>query len=291
MRIAYQIAVHARERQFKWIFDALYNAHDLFAIHIDRKTPESTVRAIRDIVANRPNVYATPRLSVIYGEWAMTEMELGAIRFFCENHADWQYFINLSGQDYPLKTREHIVAELSRNPRQNFLHFVHLDTLPSYFRERSARYCIRIGHRLIHTPLPNLKPKNIRFDWFGAAWHVITREFCGWLLKDRTAQDCMRFLRHVHVPHEFLMQTLIMNSPFEDTLNTSFKWYIRWTYGAPHPNILTMAHHDELLGADEFFARKFDEDVDREILCALARHIGAPPVPPPMARAIAQRPP
>ena len=233
MRIAYLIGVHGKERQFKWIFDAIYNPHDLFAIHIDSKTPAPSAIALREIVGNRPNVFICPQRSVILSEWAMCAVELDAIKYFYEHHKDWQYFINLSGQDYPLKNRDRIVVELSRDPRRNFLQFVPLDTLPPYFHRRINWYCFRIGDRLIRTPLPYFKPKNIRVEWHGSAWHVITREFCEWLLKADVAQECMRFLRHVKIPEEFLMQTLIMNGPFEETLNTSFKWRIRWSHRAP----------------------------------------------------------
>ncbi len=278
MRIAYVIGAHSKERQFKWIFDAIYNPHDLFAIHIDSKTPALTALAMRETVANRPNVFLIPPRSVVHSEWSLCNVELDAIKYFCERHEDWQYFINLSGQDYPLKSRDQIGAELGKDPRQNYLEFVPLNTLPPNFHRRKNWYNFRIGNRLIRTPLPHFTPKNIRIDWHGSAWHVITREFCEWLLKANVAQECMRFLRHAKNADEFLMQTLIMNSPFADTLNTSFKWWIRWGHRAPHPDILTMAHYDELTACDEFFARKFDETIDSEILYALARHIGAQPV-------------
>ena len=280
MRIAYQIGVHGKERQFKWLFDAIYNPHDLFVIHIDRKTPEAAARAMRETAGNRPNVYFSPQHSVIYSEWAMCEMELDAIRYLCENHKDWQYFINLTGHDYPLKARDQIVTELSKNPRQNFVQIIPLDTLPPYFRRRINWYCFRFGDRLIRTPLPHFVPRNIRVEWHGSGSHIITREFCEWLSKADAAQDCVRFLRHVKVPNEFLMQTLIMNSPFVGILSTSYKRYIRWGNHVPHPVTMTMAHHDELIACDDLFARKFDENVDSAILYALARHIGAEPVPP-----------
>lgn len=273
MRIAYHISVHHKPLQFKWLFDTIYNSEDLFAIHIDRKTPEPTAKAFFDIVGNRPNVHLSKEHSVIYGEWALCEVELDGIMYFLKNYETWDYFINMSGQDFPLKNREQIVAELSKNPTQNYINLIPLNSLPRYFKMRKNWFCFRLGDRFIRTPIPRIQPLNMRIDWHGSAWHILTHSFCDWIFSADAAQECTSFLRHVKLPNEFLMQTLIMNSPFRETLNTSYKRKMIWKKRAPHPRVLTMEDYPLLVDSDAFFARKFDPEVDEAILHALVRHI------------------
>ena len=141
MRIAYHISVHHKPLQFKWLFDAIYNSEDLFAVHIDRKTPEPAAKAFIDIVGDKPNVHFCKKHSVIYGEWALCEVELDGIMFFLKNYENWDYFINMSGQDYPVKNRAKVIAELTKNPTQNYINLIALSTLPRHFKRRKKWFC------------------------------------------------------------------------------------------------------------------------------------------------------
>lgn len=274
MRIAYHISVHSKPYQFKWLFDAIYNSEDIFAVHIDKKTSKPTADAIVEIVGDKPNVHFNKKRSVIYGDWALCEVELDGIMFFLEHCADWDYFVNLSGQDYPVKNRSQIVAELNRDATQNYINLIPLSNLPKYFERRKKWFCFRLGDRLMRTPIPYVQPKHIRIDWHGSAWHILTREFCHWVVSAQESKECMSFLRHVKLSNEFLMQTLIMNSPFRETLNLDYKRKLAWKDHAPHPEILTIKDYPSLADSEAFFARKFDADLDKEVLHTLAQHIG-----------------
>ena len=274
MRIAYQIGLHNKEWQFQWLFDALYNSDDLFAIHVDSKAADSTMDAVYKVAGNKPNVHFQERRSVIYGDWQLCQVELDGIKHFLTNRHTWDFFINLSGQDYPLKPRQKIVDELGENRESNFINMIHLDTLPAYFRRRIRWFCFRVGDRFIRTPVPWRKPSHIKLHWHGSAWHILSRDFCEWVVSDRLAQECMLFLKHVKLSNEFLMQTLIMNSPFIYTLVPSYRRKMFWRYHSPHPETLTMKHLPALVNSDAMFARKFDAHVDKQILHALAERNG-----------------
>lgn len=276
MRIAYQIGLHGKEEQFRWLFEALYNRDDLFTIHVDSKAPHSTVDAVYKIAGAKPNVAFQDRRSVIYGDWQLCEVELDGIKYFLRNGEEWDFFINLSGQDYPLRSREHIAHELSLNLERNFIGMIHLDTLPPYFRRRAKWFCFRVGNVFVRTPLPWRAPQHIKLHWHGSAWHILSRSFCEWIVSASMAKECMRFLKHVKLSNEFLMQTLIMNSPFIHTLIPNYKRKILWRFHSPHPEILTIKDLSTLIDSDAFFARKFDANVDKEILYALAERSGFP---------------
>lgn len=73
-----------------------------------------------------------------------------------------------------------------------------------------------------------------------------------------------------------ILQTLAMNGPFSNTVTFDNRREMSWT-GGSHPETLTMRHLEQLAGSDAHFARKFDDEVDAEILQTLARGIGARP--------------
>ncbi|MGH7926626.1 MAG: beta-1,6-N-acetylglucosaminyltransferase, partial [Candidatus Binatia bacterium] len=148
--------------------------------------------------------------------------------------------------------------------------------LKKHFRRRSRWFCFEFRDRFVRTPIPLPRPRTFSIDWKGVFWCILTREFCQWIVSDDFVKKCSRYLRHTKIPDELIMPTLVMNSPFRDSMAFDDKREVIWT-GKPHPKTLTMDDHDRLLASNAFFARKFDENVDRDILFALADRIGAEP--------------
>ena len=61
------------------------------------------------------------------------------------------------------------------------------------------------------------------------------------------------------------MQTLVLESPFADTLIRDNHRYYVFT-GKPNPEILTADYFDRLASSRDFFARKMDETSSAELL-------------------------
>jgi hypothetical protein len=58
-----------------------------------------------------------------------------------------------------------------------------------------------------------------------------------------------------------------MNSPLRDTVFNDNLRYIAWTTkGSSHPALLTIEDKDSLLASSKLFARKFDTELDEQIL-------------------------
>ena len=277
MKIAYFIMAHHKPRQFARLFDAICNPVDLFLVHVDLKSPAPVHGAIAGQVSGRPNVHLLPSRPLAWGGWSIASIHLEAIRLLLERDPEWRYFVNLSGQDYPLKPAHAIRAELGEQPERNYVEMATIDSLSRPLRihlRRRLRYRrIEWAGHVIGTPLPLPRRNGIRTEWKGSGWYTLTRAFCEWITADPVARRCVEALRYTYVPDEFLMQTLGMNGPFAPTITGDNRREIVWT-GGPHPSTLTMQHRDRLLGSRADFARKFDEDVDAAILDVLARRIG-----------------
>ncbi len=274
MRLAYHISLHEKAYQFGWLFDAIYNSHDLFAVHVDTKARAETKDKLWKIVGTRPNVSITSSHSVIYSEWALCQIELEAIQHFVDYGNGWDFLINLSAQDYPLKNRDLIEDDLSKYVGRNFINIKELNQCPAYFRRRLRWLSFRVGDWQIRTPLPRRLPRNFDINWHGSMWHILSREFCEWVTRDEMTETISKFLKNAKMPNEFLMQMLIMNSPFKETLVPDYRRKIIWRHRHPHPEVLTMRDFEKVISSDALFARKFDAKVDEAILDAISRHAG-----------------
>jgi hypothetical protein len=297
-KIAYGVHIHSNPNQFWWTINSIYNKQDVFSIHIDLKTPNSTYQAFKKIIGPPcENITFLPRMEVFWGGWTCAKVTIESIRHLLAFDRDWTHFINISGNCYPLHSRDHRIDYLLSKPNTNFVQLCeHVSSSPIFrdriewewvWRERRESL-LQLLHRTflplrqqrklgepVKTNTPKPPPSGFNIEFNGEAWHVLTRSFCEWIVTDGLANDIMNYFVDVAIPEESVMQALLLNSPFRATAGP-FLWETVWTEGAYHPETLTMAHSGLLLGSDALFARKFNETIDSDILKLLAQKIGAP---------------
>ena len=278
MRLAYLVLAHQKPRQLAWLLDAIHDPDDVFALHVDRKAPAATWRRIEALAAGRRNVHLLPRRPIVWGGWSLAEIQLAGIRTLLELDPGWGYFVNLSGQDYPLRRLDAIRAELAAAPDRNHVDARTIESFPRadrlHLRRRLRYRRFEVAGRVVGTPLPIVRRRGVRLEWKGSGWCTLSRDFCRWIVTDTRARDCVGAVRHTHVPDETLFQTLAMNGPFAETVTFEPKREMVWS-GGSHPQTLTMRQLGLLTDSAAHFARKFDEDVDAAILHTLAARIGA----------------
>jgi mucin type N-acetylglucosaminyltransferase 3 len=279
MKIAYGFMVHDRPEQFAWPWAALANPQDVFAIHVDSRVDAATWQAFRRVAPPATNVlYTTKREHVIWGGWGVVSAELVLITELLQADREWSRFINLSAACCPLTDRAARVATLSTSANH-----VEVDDLArhnDYARTRPFLHAYETADRNIQTRTAKAPPEGFAVEWVGANWHMLTREFCKWLVTDALARRIIDYFRDTRTPDEHLVQCAIMNSPFRDTV-ANYRRAIFWKDEAYHPETLHMRDLALLQASDALFARKFDIRADGDVLEALARHIGAPLVPKP----------
>ena len=68
------------------------------------------------------NIYVTPnRWATIWGGASLLSMLTDCFKTLLEKDWEWDFVLNLSESDYPLKRRENLVAFLSSNRDKNFV--------------------------------------------------------------------------------------------------------------------------------------------------------------------------
>lgn len=104
--IAYFILVHRYPEQFKRLFRSIYNSSNYYLIHIDKKSSSGLYEDISKYLDGFLNVQILESQNVVWGGYSMVDVEIKAIKQLLKMSPSWTSFINLSGQDFPLKSKK-----------------------------------------------------------------------------------------------------------------------------------------------------------------------------------------
>ncbi len=293
MRIAYFLMMHQITELFPRLWRAIYDPGCVYRVHVDRKADAAVEAAVQEFLAPYPNARTMERHNCVLAGWSMVKIELKAIEHLLQDSADWDFLINLSAACFPLRTQAEIRAGLDQHPGANFMDVRDARQWASV-KHRASHWAVEIKlpfyarvlllHGVPRTFVPGYTP------YGGSAWHILSRRFCEYVVHSPEPDPLKRFFRHGMAPEETFFQTVLMNSPFADTLvNYNYReilwppsprralgpaiiWFL--TARGPHsPRTLRIEHLEHLLASAAFFARKFDLAVDREIIAALEAHL------------------
>ena len=110
--IAYSILMFKDVNQVERLLRAIYRPQNYYCIHVDKKASQNTSSAIRSIANCFTNVFLTSRsVDVRWGAFTVLEPELICMEELWR-YRKWKYFINLTGQEFPLKTNLDLVRIL-----------------------------------------------------------------------------------------------------------------------------------------------------------------------------------
>ncbi|CAG5122436.1 unnamed protein product [Candidula unifasciata] len=111
--IAYSILVYKDAEMVERLLRAIYRPQNVYCIHVDQKASNSSFNAISAIAKCFPNVFmASRRSSVYWGTFTVLEPELTCMEDLWK-YPKWKYFINLTGQEFPLRTNHELVKILT----------------------------------------------------------------------------------------------------------------------------------------------------------------------------------
>ena len=83
----------------------------------------------------------------------------------------------------------------------------------------------------------------------------------------------MCFMKYTWAADEFFIATLLMDSPYQHTIVNDNLRMITWDDDLPNPLILKSADFAGIQRSEKLFARKFDTDIDAEILSQIDKKI------------------
>jgi hypothetical protein len=278
VKIAYLVMVHRLSKQFRRLFRAIYHPDNIYLINIDKKADRLTKQQIWSFLNKFPGIHILENQTVVWGGYSMVQAELSGMQYLLKLEQKWDYFINLSGQDYPLKSQHIISNFLAANRGTSFLKFADqvqtrpetLNRIENYFSEEDGAISDETHKREY---MKGITP------YIGGQWMILTRECCSFLCHNKEVDKFMDYYKNTLIPDESFFQTVLMNSSFKGTLVNDDLRAIIWVPDGDiklRPKTFTKADLSFLKEGSNLFARKFDDNVDADVISALNAYFHIP---------------
>lgn len=104
----------------------------------------------------------------------------------------------------------------------------------------------------------------------GANWCSLTQEAVALLLKSK--RDIKKMTWLTNCSDEMYKQIVLLNSNLP-CINDDLR-FVDWKDMIHHPHIITMRHWANIRNSHKLFARKFDQNIDNEIIDKVFGQIG-----------------
>lgn len=217
------------------------------------------------------------------GGYSQLLVELALFEKVLEHSGAYDYVHLISGQDFPLMSMEEIVSECDRTG-YDYLGFITGDEKNMYERRlrywnvlvskvRSSRLCAYTRkaflamqmlagvNRLRHCPLT--------FE-VGANWMSITIESLKYIVDEYPKYE--KYFRH-GISAEECYKQMILKTCSTAHINNNSKRFVVFENMNPSPKTLTMDMYDNIMSSGAFFARKFDDSVDKVVRLRIKKEI------------------
>lgn len=264
IKIAYFIMVHHKPNVFKAMFEKIYTRDQFYLIHIDRKSNSKFTEEIQLFAVQFPNVYILESMNIVSGGFSMIQAELNAMEFLLNVNQEWDYFINLSGEDYPLKSQNIIRKFLAINKGRNYLFYYDQEFYRPDTLQRIQNHFTELAYMISSFIYKREFMKGIT-PYIGGKWFIFTKETCVFLTNNKRVMDFEDYYLHTFLPAESFFQTVLMNTSFKDIIVNDDK---RAIFGKSifqnKQNILN--YIESLKLSNQLFIRKVNHTTDENIL-------------------------
>lgn len=256
MKIAYLILAHNQPEQLFKLYSSLNDEHTSFYIHVDKKSKD--VESISNRFRDMPNVKVISVYEVFWMGFNMIQGSIELMKMAMASGHDYKYFVLLSGQDYPIKSKEGIRKFYEENTK-DFIDYNKIAHLPAKFTTkyklrhsydwpyanprdpRKITFLVKLYYRLKKVEQKLLPARKFYKDftpYFGSQWFSLTNETVKYILGFLAAnQSYSDFMRTTEGPDETFFHTIIGNSERRFNLSNYdqyLEWEKTWTPGAQH---------------------------------------------------------
>ncbi len=276
--IAYFILVHRFPEQFKRLFKALYHPENHYLIHLDKKASIVIYDDLKKFLTHFPNTYILESENVVWGGYSMVQAELNGMNYLLNLNVHWDFFINLSGQDYPLKSQKIIREYLTQNKGSNFIKIADQLAVRPETMNRIANHFVETEDGLSGVTYKRAYLKGVT-PYIGGQWMILTRECCEFICNSGEAKKFEDYYLNTLIADESFFQTVLMNTSFDGTLINDDKRAIIWIPDGViklRPKTFTKDDIRFLLKDDNLFALKFYDNLAGNVIDSMGRYFNLP---------------
>ncbi|XP_051278497.1 beta-1,3-galactosyl-O-glycosyl-glycoprotein beta-1,6-N-acetylglucosaminyltransferase-like [Dicentrarchus labrax] len=204
--LAYSIVVHKKVQNFERLLRAIYAPQNIYCVHVDKKSEASVFFAIWAITSCFENVFMVSQaVNVVYAAWPRVQADLNCMADLYNASTKWKYFINLCGQDFPLKTNLEIVRKLRSLKGAN--------SLESETMAGEKKWRVSNVHQIVDGEIKGIgkakepPPFNLPI-LSGNAYIVVNRGYIRSVLEDNRVLALIEWAKDTYSPDEFLWATI-----------------------------------------------------------------------------------
>lgn len=275
MKIAILILAHKNRSQIEILINQLQHPFFNIYLHLDKNADFS----YNDIKGNYTKVDRSYRCS--WGGYSVTRGTFSLLKKAYEQENE--YFVLISGQDFPIKTNEQIYNYFIQNRGKSYINIIskeqvkneplvdynnflqrflliHVPKRPPHNIFEKLGFSLKAKWRQLQKKYSFLKfpvPANI---YAGENWFNLHRDEVSNLLKEYKKSIFLRFrlslglLMEEVLPHTLLKRNL----QSEKWVNDSLRFTI-WKSETSHPENISYENINEAISSNDLFARKFDD--------------------------------
>jgi len=298
MQKNYLILAHKNPLQLSRMIERLDDGASKFFIHLDAKTPIEPFTACLEGAHIR---FIEPRERCVWGDFSIVRATIHLMEAASKEQG---VFILMSGQDYPIQSQGYINAFLVSNKEFDFIEIEPLEEKwkPKMVKDKLEHYHIlhseERGHSncyapfrhcsvfqkvrtLMHLLKGRLSRKNFRLLCsLPKRVAPFERQYAGsqfWAFSERTFYAVLHYIRehkaaleeyykYTSSPDEIYFHSVLMDLVAKDS-TIKLKEQITYVNYFRKNNVFVTEDFDKLTSAKgKIFARKFDTDIDIEIL-------------------------
>lgn len=287
--IAYFILVHRYPKQFKRLFKSIYDSKNHYLIHVDKKAGDNLYIEVKKFLKDYPNTNLLKTQNIVWGGYSMVDAELRGIKKLLKLSLDWDFFINLSGQDFPLKSQTYIQNFLRGNIGKDFILVSDQVKMRPNTLNRIDNYFVESENGFSGLPIKRNYLSNV-IPYIGGQWKILSRGSCEFICSSPEVSKIKNYYKNTLIPDESFFQTALMNTNSKANIINDDKRAIIWIPDIAikllskvfiknqtkaliesgeiklRPKTFTIKDLPFLLSSTSFFARKFDETVDSAII-------------------------
>lgn len=288
---AYMIIAHRQFDLLAKLITALDDERNDIFVHIDAKVRDFDFEKFKAL-PKRSRIYFTPRIGVTWGDFSQVKCELillAEVDKMQKSGRDYDYVHLISGADLPIKSNDEIHRFFNENAGRQFVHFT-ADNVSESSEGRIKYYHLFRRCRNLFTKIlaqialrvqmlcgvNRLKNKNIKVQK-GCNWFSITGAFAAYIAQE--SKPLEKIFRFSYCGDEVFVQTALLNSPFAADAymkncgnnHLACARLIDWQRGNPY--VFKMQDFEMIKNSPAMFARKFDMDVDSEIIDKVLKSI------------------
>ncbi|XP_052798600.1 beta-1,3-galactosyl-O-glycosyl-glycoprotein beta-1,6-N-acetylglucosaminyltransferase 3-like [Mya arenaria] len=191
--VAYSILLYKEVEQAERLMRALYTPRNVFCLHVDMDARPEVHQAVQGIADCFQNVFVVSRKEyVVYAGFTRLQADINCMQDFMQWNKDWQYFMNVPSQQFPIKTNKEIVQILQIYNGSNDIEGL------TGNRRLEHRFKFRYIYKRVtkNQIKPNIyktnyqlvdPPSNVTIVK-GSAYGVFSRAFVEWVLHSKAAR-------------------------------------------------------------------------------------------------------